>query len=80
MGGLMAQKTDVELRYERGDASADQIQEVAAATFRADNRVVLTYLPELPTAETDAIDADPASEPSDAAAGEEAADDEEVAA
>ncbi len=60
--------------------TADQIQQVAAATFRADNRVVLTYLPELPTAETEAIDADPASEPSDAAAGEDTADDEEVAA
>jgi predicted Zn-dependent peptidase len=60
--------------------TAAQIQEVAAATFRADNRVVLTYLPELPTAETEAIDADPASEPSDAAAGADTADDEEVAA
>jgi predicted Zn-dependent peptidase len=59
--------------------TADQIQEVAAATFRADNRVVLTYLPELPTAETEAIDAEPADEPSDAA-GEDTADDEEVAA
>jgi predicted Zn-dependent peptidase len=60
--------------------TADQIQQVAAATFRADNRVVLTYLPELPTAETEANDADPASESSDAAAGEDTADDEEVAA
>jgi len=59
--------------------TADQIQQVAAATFRADNRVVLTYLPELPTAETEAIDADTEGEPSDAA-GEDASDDEEVAA
>ncbi len=49
------------------------ILEVAAATFRADNRLVLTYLPETPPAETAAVDAE---------AGEtaETADDEEVAA
>jgi len=34
MGGLMAQKTDMELRYERGDASADQIQEVVDEVLR----------------------------------------------
>ena len=32
--------------------TADQIRDVAADVFRADNRVVLTYLPELPPAET----------------------------
>ena len=34
--------------------TADQIQEVAAATFRADNRVVLTYLPTAGTETTPA--------------------------
>ena len=59
--------------------TADQIQEVAAATFRADNRVVLTYLPELPPAETASNTEDEAESP-DAAASDEAADEEEVAA
>jgi zinc protease len=47
--------------------TADAILEVSAATFRQDNRLVLTYLPETPPAESEAIDAD-------------AAEDEEVAA
>ncbi len=34
----------------------DAIREVAAATFRPDNRLVLTYLPETPPAETNALD------------------------
>jgi predicted Zn-dependent peptidase len=34
------------------------ILEVSAATFRPDNRLVLTYLPEEPSAESDAIDAE----------------------
>jgi predicted Zn-dependent peptidase len=34
--------------------TAEQIQRVAAEVFRADNRVVLTYLPELPPAQTEA--------------------------
>ncbi len=34
----------------------DAIREVAAATFRPDNRLVLTYLPESPPAETNALD------------------------
>jgi predicted Zn-dependent peptidase len=38
--------------------TSEAILEVAAATFRADNRLVLTYLPETPSAESDAIDAD----------------------
>jgi predicted Zn-dependent peptidase len=50
----------------------EAILEVAAATFRADNRLVLTYLPMTPPAETDANDADAR----DAADGT----DEEVAA
>ena len=59
--------------------TADQIQAVAADVFRADNRVVLTYLPELPPA-------DSAANTEDEAEGEtqkETADldaDEEVAA
>ena len=36
----------------------EAIREVAAATFRADNRLVLTYLPEIPTADDDKVDAD----------------------
>jgi predicted Zn-dependent peptidase len=59
--------------------TADQIREVAAATFRADNRVVLTYLPELPPAET-ASNTEDATESPDAAPADEAADEEEVAA
>jgi len=35
---------------------ADAIREVAAATFQADNRLVLTYLPDQPPAQTDALD------------------------
>ena len=31
--------------------TAEQIQRVAADVFRPDNRVVLTYLPELPPAD-----------------------------
>jgi predicted Zn-dependent peptidase len=36
----------------------EAILEVSAATFRPDNRLVLTYLPETPPIESDAIDAD----------------------
>jgi zinc protease len=36
----------------------EAILEVVAATFRPDNRLVLTYLPDTPSAETDAIDPD----------------------
>ena len=42
----------------------EAILEVAAATFRPDNRLVLTYLPEAPSADSDAFDAD-ASESTD---------------
>ena len=34
------------------------ILEVSAATFRPDNRLVLTYLPEVPTADDASVDAD----------------------
>ena len=40
------------------DVTPEAIQEVAASTFRADNRLVLTYLPETPTADDTAIDED----------------------
>ena len=40
----------------------EAILEVAAATFRQDNRLVLTYLPETPPAESEAIDADKAED------------------
>ncbi|MGK2850720.1 MAG: M16 family metallopeptidase [Candidatus Limnocylindrales bacterium] len=46
------------------------ILEVAAATFRPDNRLVLTYLPEMPPTESEALDA---SEAPDAETGEEVA-------
>jgi hypothetical protein len=59
--------------------TADQIREVAAATFRADNRVVLTYLPELPPAETASV-TEEATESPDATPADETADEEEVAA
>jgi zinc protease len=42
----------------------EAILEVSASTFRPDNRLVLTYLPETPSAESEAIDAD-ADEASD---------------
>ena len=60
--------------------TAEQIRSVAAEVFRPDNRVVLTYLPELPPAdaatstETEAPAEDVSSESA------ETADDEEVAA
>jgi zinc protease len=47
----------------------EAILEVSAATFRQDNRLVLTYLPQTPPAESEAIDAD-----------DEASGDEEAAA
>jgi predicted Zn-dependent peptidase len=36
----------------------EAIQSVASATFRPDNRLVLTYLPDTPSADSDAIDAE----------------------
>jgi hypothetical protein len=60
--------------------TAEQIRSVAAEVFRPDNRVVLTYLPDLPPAETAAA-TDETSESDEAAADSpETADDEEVAA
>lgn len=50
----------------------EAIMEVAAATFRADNRLVLTYLPELPPADAASVD--------DAATADDSAVDDEVAA
>jgi predicted Zn-dependent peptidase len=59
--------------------TAEQIQAVAAEVFRPDNRVVLTYLPQLPPAETATTDV--AEEDQSAAAANDAAgDEEEVAA
>jgi predicted Zn-dependent peptidase len=49
----------------------EAILEVAAATFRADNRLVLTYLPETPPADAASVDGD--------AADDEQADDEVAA-
>ena len=42
----------------------DDIQATASAVFRPDNRVVLTYLPEEPPADTMSVDADAESEES----------------
>ena len=59
--------------------TAEQIRSVAAETFREDNRVVLTYLPELPSADT-ASATDGAASTTDAVEADDAADDEEAAA
>jgi zinc protease len=59
--------------------SAEQIRSVAEEVFRPDNRVVLTYLPELPPAETAAAKDDDTTHV-DTAEAPETADDEEVAA
>jgi predicted Zn-dependent peptidase len=53
----------------------ESILEVAASTFRPDNRLVLTYLPEIPPADSEANDADTENE-----AQAETEQDEEVAA
>ncbi len=45
----------------------DDIQSVASAVFRQDNRVVLTYLPELPPADSSAV-GDPTADAAEAAA------------
>ncbi len=59
----------------------EAILEVAAATFRADNRLVLTYLPELPPAGVDQIDGDSeGSGPAGPDDGATDADSDEVAA
>ena len=60
--------------------TAEQIRDVAAATFRADNRVILTYLPELPPAERVAGEDDSAASVPEPAADDDSSDDEEVAA
>jgi hypothetical protein len=59
--------------------TAEQIRSVAAEVFRPDNRVVLTYLPELPPAETVAATEETATS-EETADAPETADDEEVAA
>jgi predicted Zn-dependent peptidase len=59
--------------------TADQIREVSADVFRPENRVVLTYLPELPPADSAAVDDDSATEPEEAEPAEQESD-EEVAA
>jgi zinc protease len=51
----------------------ESILEVAASTFRADNRLVLTYLPEMAPADSEAVDSEKESD-------EAAEQDEEVAA
>jgi predicted Zn-dependent peptidase len=59
----------------------EQIRQVAADVFRADNRVVLTYLPELPSADSAASDAEAGEARPDAESADESAlDDEEAAA
>ncbi len=45
--------------------TADQIRDVASDVFRADNRVVLTYLPELPPADSATSDEDSADRDAD---------------
>jgi predicted Zn-dependent peptidase len=46
----------------------EAIREVAASVFRADNRVVLTYVPARPPAGADALDGEPAAPAEEAAA------------
>jgi hypothetical protein len=53
----------------------EKILEVAAATFRRDNRLVLTYLPEMAPADSESVDVDAEKD-----AATEAEQDEEVAA
>jgi zinc protease len=53
----------------------EKILEVAAATFRRDNRLVLTYLPEMAPADSESVDADAEKD-----AATDAEQDEEVAA
>jgi len=61
--------------------TAEQIQSVAADVFRADNRVILTYLPELPPADAASGTADETSEePATDTTEDGSAEDEEVAA
>ena len=60
--------------------TAEQIRSVAADVFRADNRVVLTYLPELPPAETAAADEAKSDAEPETSRADDAADDEQVAA
>ncbi len=57
---------------------AERIRAVSAEVFRPDNRVVLTYLPELPSADTAAATEDPAV-PVDPADQPEPADEEAAA-
>jgi hypothetical protein len=59
--------------------TAQQIRDVSAEVFRPENRVVLTYLPELPPAGTVAVD-DEAKTESEEAEQVERESDEEVAA
>jgi predicted Zn-dependent peptidase len=60
--------------------TAEQIRSVAAEVFRQDNRVVLTYLPELPPADA-ATSTEPEAPAEDVSSeSAETADDEEVAA
>jgi predicted Zn-dependent peptidase len=60
--------------------SAERIQQVAADVFRADNRVVLTYLPELPPADTASSEAEEGEAAPDAAGDTEDVMDDEIAA
>ena len=57
----------------------ESILEVAAATFRPDNRLVLTYLPEMPPADSGVVDSR-TDETTDAETEKDAEQDEEVAA
>ena len=60
--------------------TAEQIRSVAAEVFRRDNRVVLTYLPELPPADTAAATEDDESAVDASSDTPGTAEDEEVAA
>jgi len=48
--------------------TAEDIQRVASDVLRPDNRVVLTYLPELPPADSSAVDSESDADRAEAAA------------
>jgi len=59
------------------EVTADQIRQVSSEVFRTDNRVVLTYLPALPPADTATAEDESTA---DAAEPAESETDQEVAA
>ena len=69
---------ELQLALARVQKAESEIQAVASEGFRADNRVVLTYLPELPPADIAAKDEEADETPAGETVEQDA--DEEVAA